>query len=86
MAEPLPSLWGESKTGYKWWERFEQGGTAALHDRSRRWQSHPHSTDPGMVEMIVATRRAHPTWGPKKLYCMANGGRATHPRHRAPSA
>ncbi len=73
MAELCRAFGVSRKTGYKWWERFEQGGTAALHDRSRRWQSHPHSTDPVMVEMIVATRRAHPTWGPKKLYAWLMG-------------
>jgi len=56
------------KTGYKWWARFEEGGLDALFDRSHRVQSHPFRTDPMMVEVIVGARRAHPTWGARKLY------------------
>ena len=33
------------KTGYKWVERYEAGGVAALVDRSRAPRSHPHAVD-----------------------------------------
>jgi transposase InsO family protein len=56
------------KTGYKWLARFKGGGTAGLADRPKRWKSHPQTTDTTMVEMIVGTRRRHPSWGPKKLH------------------
>jgi putative transposase len=51
------------KTGYKWVRRFKQGGRPALNDRSRRWRSHPQTTTPGTVELVMATRKRHPTWG-----------------------
>jgi len=56
------------KTGYKWWARFEEGGLEALYDRSHRVRSHPFTTDPVMVEIIVAARKVHPTWGAPKLH------------------
>jgi transposase InsO family protein len=55
------------KTGYKWVGRFKQGGRPALNDRSRRWRSHPQTTAPDTVELVVGTRKRHPTWGPRKL-------------------
>ena len=55
------------KTGYKWLERFKAGGTPALWDRPRRWRAHPHTTSADVVELVVGTRKRHPTWGPPKL-------------------
>src|SRR5439155_22653671 len=55
------------KTGYKWVERYEGGGVAALVERSRAPLSRPHAVPGGTVELIVATRRRHPRWGPRKL-------------------
>jgi transposase InsO family protein len=55
------------KTGYKWVGRFKQGGRPELNDRSRRWRSHPQTTAPDTVELVVGTRKRHPTWGPRKL-------------------
>lgn len=53
------------KTAYKWIERFKS--TGLLEERSRRPLSSPSSTSSTTVEILVATRRAHPTWGPRKL-------------------
>lgn len=61
------------KTGYKWIARFKEGGTAALADQSKRWHSHPQTTPAIMVEQIVALRRKHPSWGPKKLRTWLSG-------------
>ena len=55
------------KTGYKWVERYEQGGPEGLSDKSRRPHSCPHETDQAIVEAIVQARMKHSTWGPKKL-------------------
>src|SRR5437773_9691746 len=55
------------KTGYKWVERYEGGGVAALVERSRAPLSHPHAVPAAVIESIVATRRRHPRWGPRKL-------------------
>ena len=55
------------KTGYKWVERYERGGVAALVDRSRAPLSHPHAVSAAVVDAIVAMRHRHPRWGPRKL-------------------
>lgn len=55
------------KTGYKWVERFEREGPEGLKDRSRVPKSSPSRTEAAIVEELLAMRRRHPTWGPKKL-------------------
>jgi transposase InsO family protein len=55
------------KTGYKWLRRADREGTAALAELSRRPQRCPHATPPAMVEVVLAARRRHPSWGPRKL-------------------
>jgi putative transposase len=37
------------KTGYKWVDRYDWGGVAALVDRSRAPLSHPHAVATGIV-------------------------------------
>jgi transposase InsO family protein len=59
------------KTGYKWVERSESGGVAALRDQSRRPQTQPTATDRRLVDALVAVRRRHPRWGAKKLLVLA---------------
>jgi transposase InsO family protein len=56
-----------TKTGYKWWHRFEQEGMPGLLDRSRASHSHPNATAEDMVTLVIGARRRHPTWGPRKL-------------------
>jgi putative transposase len=55
------------ETGYKWVARFEADGPAGLHDRSRRPHGSPTATPPAVVQALLAARRRHPRWGPKKL-------------------
>ena len=55
------------KTAYKWIERYHEGGTGALADRSHAAHSQPHQTPPEVEAALVACREAHPSWGPKKL-------------------
>lgn len=55
------------KTAYKWLERYHAEGAPGLVDHSRRPREHPNATDPELVEALVAVRRRHPRWGPKKL-------------------
>lgn len=64
----LAAQYGVSrKTGYKWVERHATGGALGLCDQSRRPHASPQATDPALVEALVAVRRRHPGWGPKKL-------------------
>jgi transposase-like protein len=46
------------KSGYKWLERFEEGGRAALRDRSRAPHHCPHRIAPDVAQLICAARRA----------------------------
>lgn len=55
------------KTGHKFKARFEQQGEAGLEDLSRAPKVIPRRTPPDIVELIVSERRAHPTWGARKL-------------------
>jgi len=55
------------KTGEKFKKRYRDEGVAGLEDRSRAPVVIPHRTPSELVEVIVAHRRLHPTWGPKKL-------------------
>ncbi len=55
------------KTGYKWLERFDEGGRQALGDRSRAPHSCPHRMADEVATLICAARRQHPSWGPEKL-------------------
>src|SRR5688572_10052279 len=55
------------KTGNKFRQRYEQLGADGLADRSRAPKVIPHKPTPEVEQVIVEERRAHPTWGPKKL-------------------
>lgn len=55
------------KTGYKWIDRYESGGVAALEDRDRAPSIHPNAIEEQMVSRILAIRKKHPRWGPRKL-------------------
>jgi len=55
------------KTGYKFWNRYKEAGPEAMGDFSRRPNRHPNRTPDEIRELILLARRAHPTWGPKKL-------------------
>jgi transposase InsO family protein len=55
------------KTAYKHLERYAEGGWAALAPRSHRPHCCPQRTDQKIETLILAERRLHRTWGPKKL-------------------
>lgn len=54
-------------TGYKWLERYQRSGPSGLCDASRAPHTHPNQVSTDLQERIVSVRRAHPTWGPRKL-------------------
>ncbi len=70
-AEPFSCLcerFGVSrKTGHKWVARYESDGVAGLEEHSRAILSHPHAVTDDVVEKILAIRKKHPRWGPRKL-------------------
>src|SRR2546425_12791288 len=55
------------KTGYKWIDRMEEGGRAALRDRSRAPHHCPHRIAANVAEWICAARQAHRSRGPRML-------------------
>jgi transposase InsO family protein len=56
------------KTGYKWLERFRQGGSGALADRSRRPHHSPERTSPQLQQQVCQMRERHPAWGGRKIH------------------
>jgi transposase InsO family protein len=54
-------------TGHKLLSRVERFGASGLEEQSRAPKHIPHKTPPEMVKLILAERRRHPNWGPKKL-------------------
>lgn len=55
------------RTGYKWLRRYESDGVNALEDRSRAPHTHPNAVADDVVQAVLAIRRRHPRWGPRKL-------------------
>ena len=55
------------KTVHAWLNKYEAGGLEGLGDGSHRPRSCPHQM-PALVEVaLVEMRRAHPSWGPRRL-------------------
>jgi len=55
------------KTAYKYLERYAVYGLAGLQPRSHRPHHFPQRTDEAVEALLLAERRLHRTWGPKKL-------------------
>ena len=55
------------KTAYKWIERFEAGGAAALEDRSRAPRHHPNAVDEEVERSLLELKAQRPLWGAPKL-------------------
>lgn len=64
----LCRLYGISRpTGYKWVERHRAEGMVGLKERSRAAHHCPHRMSQQAEQWLLAERRAHPQWGPRKL-------------------
>jgi transposase InsO family protein len=55
------------KTGYKWVARYEELGGKGLEELPRTARTHPLRTTAEVIDAIVAARKEHPFWGPRKL-------------------
>lgn len=55
------------KTGYKFQQRFKEYGLDGLDDRPPGPRESPHRTAEATIARIIALRREHSTWGPRKL-------------------
>ena len=62
------------KTGYKRINRFKEWGYDGLGDLSRAPHTHPNGTSPEVTRQLVEAKRAHPTWGPKKVVAWLRAG------------
>ncbi|MBF9001907.1 integrase core domain-containing protein [Vibrio nitrifigilis] len=51
----------------KWIARYSQYGPSGLYERSRRPASSPNQTPPAISDKLLALKRSHPHWGPKKI-------------------
>jgi len=70
------------KTVYKWLSRYEKEGAAGLEDRSHAPRRCPHAIDESVAEQIIAAKRAHPSFGPKKVIDWL---RSQYPDHAWPA-
>jgi putative transposase len=68
MAELCRHYGVSRKTGYKIVARWEQCGGAGLQDLSRAPKRHPNQTKAQIEDAVLAVRRAHMRWGPRKLH------------------
>ena len=55
------------KTAYKWVERYAEDPEQGLVERSRAPKTHGRAMAEAVRAAILALRRVHPRWGPKKL-------------------
>lgn len=56
------------ETGYTWWNRYRDEGLPGLEDRSHAPQRIPRRLDATLEDLLVAVRKAHPSWGPRKVH------------------
>ena len=70
------------KTAHKWINRYKEHGQRGFHERSRRPHVCPWQTDAAIVEELVALRKAHPHWGPRKLLDLMH---RRHPQRKLPA-
>lgn len=67
MTELCASYGISRKTGYKLLRRYERDGPDALRDQSRAPRTHPNQTSAELEAAVLRVRKAHPTWGSKKI-------------------
>jgi putative transposase len=67
MAELCREFGVSRKTGYKWLERYENGGVAALADQSRAPHHQANAISEERLQTVLQARAQHRRWGPEKL-------------------
>ncbi len=58
---------GVSRQPCTWLGRYEANGLEGLADRSHRPRAHPHRTPAAVEVAVLEARRAHPSWGPRRI-------------------
>jgi putative transposase len=67
MSELCEAFGISRKTGYKILRRYQEEGPEGLRDRSSAPRDHPNQTSRELESAILRVRKAHPTWGSKKI-------------------
>lgn len=67
VTEASRALGVSRKTVYKWLTRLHAEGWTGLADRSRAPRNCPHRTPEVVAPAIEDVRKAHPSWGPRKV-------------------
>jgi transposase InsO family protein len=67
VVEVADRLGVSRQTIHNWIARYEDGGLAALSDRSRRPNGCPHQTSADIEALVCELRREHPGWGPRRI-------------------
>ena len=66
------------QTGYEVLARFKRFGAEGLEPQSRAPKRVPHRMSQTLAELVIAERKAHPTWGPKKIKAALERGGEVH--------
>jgi len=82
MTEVAAEFGVSRKTAYKWLARYRKLGMSGLVDESRRPASSPMATTAELAFEAVEVRKAHPSWGPKKIAAVLA---RRHPGEETPS-
>jgi transposase InsO family protein len=67
FVEHCERLGVSRETGYDWLRRYESDNANGLQTKSSAPHHCPHETDEETVALLIAARKDHPTWGPRKL-------------------
>jgi transposase InsO family protein len=70
------------QTAHKWIRRAKKYGETGFHELSRRPYNSPSQTDPATAQELVTLRKAHPSWGARKLLDLLH---RRHPAAQLPS-
>jgi transposase InsO family protein len=70
MAELCRYFGVTRKTGYKWLERYQEGGMDGLRERSRAPHTHPNAVEEQTERRVIAARERHPLWGARKIHAL----------------
>src|SRR6185295_15651836 len=67
MSELCAAFGVSRKSGYKWLQRYRDAGVEGLRERPRAPLHHPNATPAELVQQLIAARKQHGFWGPRKL-------------------
>jgi len=67
IVEVARKLGVSRQSVHTWLTRYDEGGLAALADRSHRPNGCAHQLGPELEALICEMRRQHPGWGPRRI-------------------